>query len=563
MGRVAEQEESGPAEPAAAGALVAAAEAPDPKSKPKKRPGNPYFCLQNLKLETAKRFCGDRPMSSDEKKSVYAAARKEWTTLQDTKDESGESGVEIWKRLNIVKHGAAASSAAGDGTAADGSSPKKQFVGLWGSSRNPQTPLSISDLVSHGVGKPKPQGLPQRNDCNVELSYQDVEVERTSHIRGESALAQCIGCFAQKKNICRVHGRWSGDAAHELDTLTGRLARWTDSLGATAAKTCECILWLHAQHTVEGPLAIGVEEREIKHYDMLVLLLHPTYSPKMQWYLRLTVENDPDPSGAMPPIPYVAIGALGPSRMGGRWVAQIQAWTSDEISAAALSVAREPEWSMRQLYWEDPLGTHASILLAFRILLAGPEIARKPVNKKVHVPYKVPADISEADAFQAPPSAKAAAAMKKHAKGKPDGVEAAGGENIDDEDLADLDDLPDDVVEELQKATLEAAVGPTEPMVEGDGRSDSEESGEEVGHPTDAVFTDVAHEDPVEYVAAPITAAEAASIATVSPEGYVKLDWPPWDEILVRGDSRIGPGTSHPRDNRRPSGEHCAHHVRS
>ena len=82
--------------------------------------------------------------------------------------------------------------------------------------------------------------------------------------------------------------------------------------------------------------------------------------------------------------------------------------SSDETAVGLLSVSEKLQ--MRELRWEDPVETYPANLLAFRIVAAGDDVARRDVQKRTPRPYRVPEDVLDGNLYGGPPAAESAPA---------------------------------------------------------------------------------------------------------------------------------------------------------
>lgn len=107
-----------------------------------------------------------------------------------------------------------------------------------------------------------------------------------------NAISVCLGCRCSKTNICRIHGWWS-DALRcvQLDALCRQLSDWTDGLSKPDAKACNRVLWVYRD--LYAPCNED-EDDGVAQLGALVLLAHPTFSPNMQFSVRLRLECDAD-----------------------------------------------------------------------------------------------------------------------------------------------------------------------------------------------------------------------------------------------------------------------------
>ena len=458
----------------------------------------------------------DRPLSPEEKSAAMASAKKEWKKLSE--EEGGADVKAHWGKLNFAKKVEKVTAAE------EPQEDKPPFVGLWGASCMCCMPLGIDALLNQNVGKNKPLSMPHLFDKEQVIGGPAAPAKHRVAGHGESSIAVCLGCHAQKRNICRVHGKWSIPSnLGALTSLTDLLSDWVDTLPKEEAKGC--MKWLRLRNAWTPDSDDECDETTSAMLDMstIVLLIHPTYSPKMQWYLRLTHEGST--CFPWPELPFTVFGKIGDSRMGGSWVTS-RVETSDEVAVDALDYFHE--WKASELQWADPVNAYPSTLLAFSILGEGEDVKPKVRQHRPHLAYTLPGVLGQSgDPFArpapAPPEADPAASSFMG------GPAPEGPAEADDEDAYDL--LPPDVVAELADDFIDEEDDPPldlEPPEWDPPEMDIDE--DSVG---DLFYGDDDIEEPEspkdkEETPMP-TPSEATAAARITPlAGYIACDLEPW-----------------------------------
>lgn len=192
--------------------------ATDEPNQKKSHPGSPYLRFLNCNMRAYKVLRSpDRPLSQEELDHVREQARQEWAKTVVMSD--GEA--EQWRLANRT---AKARQALVDQSGAQPNA--RAFVGLWGGSPHRGLLLDVPTLRRFGVGLPCAFSEAWRD----ETVYVRSEVERRC-VDGAPSLPPVGGCFAQKKNVCKVRGVHPGYILGRIEAVARFLSRWADSIG--------------------------------------------------------------------------------------------------------------------------------------------------------------------------------------------------------------------------------------------------------------------------------------------------------------------------------------------
>lgn len=500
------------------------------------RPGSAYLRLKNLKLDAASKLRGGRALSQNERDAVAESAKKEWSSID------GTAKKQIWKRLTLAVRDEKHVKKEVDASVTE----EEPFRGLWGSSSSRDLPVSIGDLLCQGVGGRK-IGQPHRFDRDLLVGSSGSPVEERVHtVNAESAVAVCLGCKAGKKNVCRVHGKWSeAPLPDQLDGICDRLSHWVTDMPKEDAKSCTRVLWV--RRGARPCAALAADPDGSSRFGSMVLLVHPTFSPRMQFFCQTQQCGSPNTFFDHPAeFPFILFLSSGRPRMGGpRTTVTLK--TSDELAVEML--AKGDAWTFTELNWEDPVDLYPQTLLAFRITgWRADVLPRDRAPLRQHKPYKLPAElVGDGDILPSNPGA--APPRGPFLGGEADGIDQYADGDPDDDVMEAYDGLYPDEVVDLEDDHLEYDIDPEyhtpppEPNEEGE-REHDDDPLEEMD------VYDVALEEPG-VIAVPLpTPMEAASAGEIEKlSGYVYCALEPWKSLPYLGRVTEWPDTA-PREKR-------------
>lgn len=353
---------------------AAAAAAPLSASSAPKRPGgNPRLEFNNHKLATWKRLhAAGRPITVEEQASVLEDARGEWLAMPAEDREQWRMVYEAsaLERRTLAK--------APPLPAPQASEAARIKQGLWGTTCGPQVLLPASALVAqhqkHGYLDRRRLAL-----GDPSLTIAAPIAERGCKELGGDAAREVHGCFAQKKNICRVVLEEGVRA--RVDDLTRRFNSWSDSLGSEKAASCEGLLWLHGERPGVDPL------------DMCLLMADQRLKPKVQLFIRCAVQRSEGRLFPEPAVfPIIVCLTEADSRLSGRFRALAMV-TSDELALELAQLGPDFEWRMQTLNWELHLD---GSLMSMRVVGASAPLA-PPRGRARRSRFAIPSELMGGD----------------------------------------------------------------------------------------------------------------------------------------------------------------------
>lgn len=298
--------------------------------------GSAFIRFLNNKMKAYKQLHSPHEsLTQEQQDRVRGSARQEWSTMQAI----GSEEVAAWR---LATRTAKIRDVLLDNRVDTSADPSGQFVGLWGASQHKELLLDPSVLVQGGVGQP----------CSSASAWVDPSVYVRADVEqrcGNRGRGPPMGCFAQKKNVCRKHHVHSATELEGLGRITHLLSKWVDSLGKDRARSCNELIWLSCapKASPNGGAASSSEDDA----GLLVLLVDVVYKPKAQLFAKCVLDKSPTmcSSFVLPDCPFVAKLSVGSPLMRG-FGESVQLISSDDL---ALEMSRRaPDWSLTEMQWQ-------------------------------------------------------------------------------------------------------------------------------------------------------------------------------------------------------------------
>lgn len=445
---------SDPASLTAAALLVDAGvdDAPVDRRLAKEHKGNPYLAFSNSRRMAWKAIMAPgRKMTSEETTVMENKIKREWAAL------SADLGhIALFAAADRQRRQA-------DKARAILSQPIAElpFSGACSMSSDPKHLIDPSKLL------PKLEDFTKSINANEVRTFAHAQQTRRAHVMGPvpdrcstitSGYSLMNGCYCSKKNICREHRfeGLDGDRKADFERLVDLMRLWCNSLSSERSDgVTELISFVGSDSPSDPDKVIVVQ-----------LLVHAKRSPKMQIFADCVIMQDGLPSprcAAYTDVyPFMVkieetLGRLSCADDQGRGRHAVSMSTSDEVAFELVGVKRS--WELVPLLYDIDVSSPSLLYMHVRgrgqpfVSSVAP---RRAAVKNVGFQSLAQLDLGD-PVVHGHAQAQVASSSSGHMVGSWAGAGGgdAGASHLD--SLADcLANVPDDVIEDLGEAILEA-----------------------------------------------------------------------------------------------------------